>query len=139
MLIPKSRKKNRRGSQRRAKYRKRMNKEKSKTPISVVFNYSNIELTSSMIKLLNRGLNFCVMPAKVNLSKLMSDFRKFERKMRWTEFFSEKKDDCTYDPPIFKIEKQNLPKNHVQSSFFKSSTAPLKLISRTDLNGTGNF
>ena len=114
VLIPKSRKKNRRGSQRRAKYRKRMNKEKSKTPISVVFNYSNIELTPSMIKLLNRGLNFCVMPAKVNLSKLMSDFRKFERKMRWTEFFSEKKDDSTYDPPIFKIEKQNLPKNHVQ-------------------------
>ena len=60
--------------------------------ISVFPIYLGYKLTPSMIEFLNRGLNYCVMPAKVNQSNLMSDFRKFERKMRWTEFFSERKD-----------------------------------------------
>ncbi len=55
-----------------------------------------------MSKILNRGLNFCVTPNSPNVTELLVDYRKFERKMRWKEFFHDKEDeDKEYIPPIF--------------------------------------
>ena len=53
---------------------------------SSVFNYSSIHLTDSMLKLLNRGLNFSVLPAKKDFTQLLVDCTKFERSAIWTEF-----------------------------------------------------
>ena len=106
--VQKIKKRNRPGLQTRKKWKKRKRKEKRR-PLSVVFNYSSFELSDAMISLLNRGLNFCVKPLGVDLSKLLTDFKKFERKMLWKEFFSgEEQND--YQPPLFKTEKTNLPK-----------------------------
>jgi hypothetical protein len=41
---------------------------------------------------------------------MLVDYRRFERKMRWKEFFHDKEDDNNlYIPPIFPQEKSNLP------------------------------
>ena len=65
-----------------------------------------------MSRILNRGLNFCVTPDNPNITELKVDYRKFERKMRWKEFFADKdnKDsDQTWIPEVFPKEKTNLP------------------------------
>lgn len=105
-----TKKKNRPGLQSRLKSKKKRKSEK-KCPISVVFNYSSLELTKPMLTLLNRGLNFVVKPLSVELSKVLTDFKKFERKLIWREFFHDKDND-EYIPPVFKEEKTNLPRNH---------------------------
>ena len=105
-----TKKKNRPGLQSRLKSKKKSKSEK-KCPISVVFNYSSLELTKPMLTLLNRGLNFVVKPLSVELSKVLTDFKKFERKLIWREFFHDKDND-EYIPPVFKEEKTNLPRNH---------------------------
>ena len=42
---------------------------------SLVFNYSDVEVTESMDKLLNRGLNFSVLPNKMDLTQVLTDFK----------------------------------------------------------------
>ena len=64
----------------KSKYQ-RMQKQKKKQRISVVFNYSSITLTPGMEKVLNRGLNFSVTPLNLNLTQILVDFSKFERTM----------------------------------------------------------
>ena len=61
-------------------WKKIQNKLKAE-PISAVYNYSAITLTEGMIKLLNRGLNFCVTPVKLNITQLLTEIGKFERKV----------------------------------------------------------
>ena len=93
----------------RTKWRRTQTKKKAQQ-ITAVYNYSAITLTSSMSKILNRGLNFCVTPTNLNVTELLVDYRKFERKMKWKEFFHDKdKDNTEYIPPIFPKEKSNLP------------------------------
>ena len=43
-----------------------------------------------MERVLNRGLNFCITPLKLNVTEVLVDFRKIERKLRWREFFADK-------------------------------------------------
>ena len=97
----------------------RIQKQKRKQRISVVFNYSSVKLTSGMEKVLNRGLNFAILPLKLNITQVLVDFSRFERTMLWHEFWgnSPKQD---YKPPIFKKEKNNLPKNHPTPSGLKT-------------------
>ena len=47
-----------------------LQKKKKKEKISVVFNYSRIELTNAMERVLNKGLNFAIMPLNLNLSRI---------------------------------------------------------------------
>ena len=105
-----NKKRNRPGQQTRARAKKQRKREK-KTPISVVFNYSSFELTETMLSLLNRGLNFVVKPLNLNISKVLTDFKSFERKMVWAEFFHGS-DNSDYKPPLFKTEKTNMPRNY---------------------------
>ena len=64
----------------KSKYR-RLQKQKKKQKISVVFNYSKMELTPAMEKVLNRGLNFAILPLKLNMTQVLADFNKFERNL----------------------------------------------------------
>ena len=85
-------------------------KKKTSEQITAIYNYSTMTLTGAMSRLLNRGLNFCVTPNTLNVTELLVDYRKFERKMRWKEFFNDNEDDNSeYTPPIFPREKSNLP------------------------------
>jgi hypothetical protein len=53
---------------------------------------------------------FCVTPDSLNVTELLVDYRKFEQKMQWKQFFHDKEDDDNqYIPPIFPQEKSNLP------------------------------
>ena len=94
----------------KAKYQ-RLQKQKKKQKVSVVFNYSKISLSPGMEKLLNRGLNFSIMPLKLNMTQVLVDFNKFERSMLWTEFWANVPKE-EYKPPIFKKVKTNLPTKH---------------------------
>ena len=40
-----------------------------------------------MEKVLNRGLNFCVLPLKLDLTPVLVDFKRFEHTMIWHEFW----------------------------------------------------
>ena len=79
--------------------------------VSVVFNYSSIELTPAMETLLNRGLNFAITPLKLNLSQVLCDFQKFERTIIWQEYWANQP-QSEYVAPIFKKQKTNYPSKH---------------------------
>ena len=88
--------------------------ETSNRPItSVIFNYSSFKLTKAMTTLLNRGLNFSLLPLKLDITQLLVDYKKFERSTIWHEFwFGRENGGEEYKPPIFKTNKRNLPKNY---------------------------
>jgi hypothetical protein len=96
---------------------KRIQDRKKKETISAVYNHSSLNLTEAMTKILNRGLNFCVTPLTLNLTEVLVDYRKYERKVKWVEFFSDQNEDNDPDteiewkPEIFRKEKSNLPPN----------------------------
>ena len=82
--------------------------------ISVVFNYSMVELTQTMRNLLNRGFNFSILPLKLDLTQVLVDFKRFERSIIWHEFFHGTENYGDFKGRIFKSSKSNLPKpiNH---------------------------
>ena len=94
-----------------SQYKRNKNKLK-KQSISVVFNNSKIELTEPMTKILNRGLKFSVLPLKMDLTQLLTEFRRHERTMVWKEFWYNSENDEAYEAPIFKEKKSNFPRNH---------------------------
>ena len=73
-----------------------------------------------MTKLLERGLDFSVLPNKMDLTQVLTDFKSFERKMVWTE------DQIDYEKPIFPTTKNNMPKNHPTPEGLKVFLASLK-------------
>ena len=70
----------------KTQFRKHIKKIK-KQNISIVFNYSTIVLTEAMVSVLNRGLNFCILPMKLDITQVLVDWKRFERSMIWTEFW----------------------------------------------------
>ena len=79
--------------------------------VKLYFNYSKIPISPAMDRLLNRGLNYCITPNKVNVTELLVDIDKFVRKMLWQEYFHDQPDEDRKEP-IVKNEKTNLPKKH---------------------------
>ena len=108
----------------KSKYQ-RMTRKQKKQRISVIFNYSSVTLSKEMESLLNRGLNFSVLPDKLNLTQVLVDFKRFERTMLWTEFWSGQPKE-EYKPPIFKSQKTNLPKKHLTPKALKDMLAATK-------------
>ena len=53
----------------------------------MVTNYSTIELTEAQRKVLNLGLNFCPRKEKVDKTEVVAACNRWERDMRWTEFW----------------------------------------------------
>ena len=58
--------------------------------------------SQDMVNLLNRGLSFAITPLSLNLSQVLVDFSKFNRRQRWREFFATQEDDHDYHPSIFR-------------------------------------
>ena len=90
-------------------YRRQKQKLK-KQKINVVFNYSKIILTESMEKVLNRGLKFAILPLKLDITQVLTDFQRFERTILWKEFWFGKDSDEPKVPLIFKRKKTQFPK-----------------------------
>ena len=83
-----------------------------KQPITVVFNESKLILTKDMENVLNRGLKFAIIPHKLDITQVLTEFRRFERTMVWTEFGFGKPQGEQYEPPLFKQKKSNFPRNN---------------------------
>ena len=106
-------------------YRKQKQKLK-KQKINVVFNYSDIELTAAMENVLNKGLKFAVLPLKLDIAQILTDFRRFERTMLWKEFWFGKDSEEAYNPPMFKKRKQNFPSKHTAPRGLRDCLAAVK-------------
>ena len=65
-----------------------------------------------MEKVLNRGLKFAIQPLNLDITQVLVDYKRFERSVRWQEFWHERECDETREVPIFKTKKTNFPKNH---------------------------
>ena len=65
-----------------------------------------------MKSLLNRALNFAVLPIKLDITEVLVDFNRFARAAIWQEYWFGKEKDDNYTKSIFKKKKNNLPKNH---------------------------
>ena len=79
-----------------------------------------------MDKLLNRGLNFSVLPYKLDLTQTLVDEKKFERAVIWTEFWHGRDEEIDREIPIFKQEKYNLPKKYSVPEGLKTFLAAIK-------------
>ena len=110
-----------------------LQEKKKREKVSVVFNYSKIDITNAMENVLNRGLNFAIMPLKLNLTQLLVEYQKFERTMLWTEFWANQpKQD--FKPPIFKKVKTNLPRKHHTPAGLKAFLNGVKSEMQDPLN-----
>ena len=89
-----------------------MKKKLLKQDVSIVYNYSDINLTPAMSKLLNRGLNFVIQPKSLDFFDTLSDFRYFERSCLWKEYWHDKEPESESKPSIFKTKKTNYPRKH---------------------------
>ena len=65
-----------------------------------------------MRDVLNRGLNFSILPLKLDLTQVLVDFKKFERSAIWHEFWYGRDQDMERKLPIFKSNKSNLPQKY---------------------------
>ena len=74
-----------------------------------------------MESLLNRALNFAVLPLKLDITQVLVDFNRFARAVIWQEYWFGRQKEEQYTKPIFKSHKTNLPKNY-------SSPASLKIF-----------
>ena len=64
-----------------------------------------------MDRLLNRGLNFSILPDKIDITQLLVDYKRYERAVIWTEYWHGRENIELKEQPIFKTNKSNLPKN----------------------------
>ena len=65
-----------------------------------------------MESLLNKGLNFAVLPHKLNITQVLVDWKRFERTMIWREWWFGQEAVGDTKEQIFKTKKSNLPKNY---------------------------
>jgi hypothetical protein len=93
---------------------------------NIVFNKSSIVLSKDMENLLNRGLNFAILPFKLDLTQVLVDFRYFERTMIWKEFWFGREGANTLGPQIFKKKKSNLPRNYKTPNSLKTFLGAVK-------------
>jgi hypothetical protein len=102
-----------------------------KQNINIVFNYSKLLLTESMEEIINLGLNLSIRPLKLDISQVLTDFRRFEKTMFWKEFWYKKLEDSnsSYVPPIFKTNKYNFPRKHKTPVSLKTFLGAVKSLS----------
>ena len=79
-----------------------------------------------MQKLLNRALNFALLPFKLDITQLLVDFNRFARAMIWQEFWFERENNEEYEKPIFKSRKNNLPKNYSTPKGLKTMLSSIR-------------
>ena len=79
-----------------------------------------------MQKLLNRALNFALLPIKLDITQLLVDFNRFARAMIWQEYWFKREKGEKYSKPIFKSHKSNLPKNYSTPSGLKTMLTSIR-------------
>ena len=65
-----------------------------------------------METVLNRGLNFAILPQSIDITQILVDFTRYERSVIWMEYWYGCDQEEKQKPYIFKKQKFNLPKNH---------------------------
>ena len=65
-----------------------------------------------MKALLNRALNFAVLPQKLDITEILVDFNRSAGAATWQEYWFGKEKNEPQIKTIFKSQKINLPKNH---------------------------
>ena len=65
-----------------------------------------------MLKLLNRGLNFIVLPYKLDITQTLVEFDRFERSIIWYEYWFGQEYLEEKEKSLYKSHKNNLPKNY---------------------------
>ena len=91
---------------------KKQQKQIRKLKVSVVFNYSSITISNDMESILNRGLNFAILPLSLDITQILVDFERFKRTIIWQEYFYGREPEKDKKEKIFKIQKFNLPRNY---------------------------
>ena len=86
----------------------------------MVFNNSKVVLTDATENVLNWGLKLAVLPLKLDITQLLTDFRKFERTMVWHEFLFERESEDTYESPLFRQNNQIFLKTTLLQKDFKT-------------------
>ena len=76
--------------------------------------------------MLNRDLNFAVLPIKLDITEVIVDFNRFARAAVWQEYWYGKEKDENYQNSIFKTKKVNLPKNHSTPAGLKICLSSMK-------------
>ena len=79
-----------------------------------------------MKKLLNRALNFAILPLKLDITEVLVDFNRYARAIIWHEYWHGKDEDTEYIKPVFKHKKNNLPKNYTSPSGLKTFLNSIK-------------
>ena len=65
-----------------------------------------------MNRLLNRGLNFSILPKRFDITQVRVDYKRFKRAAIWQEF-NNGSDFQMPEKTIVKVPKTSLPKNHI--------------------------
>ena len=97
-----------------------------KQQVNVIFNYSKFMLTKDMESLLNMGLNFAILPLKLDLTQVLTDFKRLERTMTWKEFWHGRDTLNNQKSTIFKQKKNNLPRNYKNPKNLKTFLSGIK-------------
>ena len=100
--------------------------ETTEQQTNILFNYSCIKLSKAMQSLLNRALNFAVLPLKLDITEMLVDFNRFARAAFWQEYWYRRDINEPYAKPIFKSHKINLPKNHKTHNGLKTYLGAIK-------------
>ena len=79
-----------------------------------------------MEKVLNRGLNFCVMPIKLDITQILVEFKQFERTIVWQEFWYGTEKSEAPNRRIFKTKKHNFPRGHKSPAGIKTFLGSVK-------------
>ena len=79
-----------------------------------------------MKRLLNRALNFAILPLKLDITEVLVDYNRFARVAIWQEYWHGREIEDEYVKPIFKQQKYNLPKKHSTPKGLKTFLESIK-------------
>ena len=79
-----------------------------------------------MENLLNRALNFSVLPLKLDITQVLVDFNRFARAAIWFEYWNGLEKDEEYVTPIFRTHKNKLPKNYTSPTGLKTFLSSIR-------------
>ena len=83
-------------------YKTRIKKQR----INIIFNYSSTKLTQDMENVLNKGLNFCNLQSKLDLTQILTDFKRVERTIIRKEFWYGRETDHTKKHLYLKVRNK---------------------------------
>ena len=81
-----------------------------------------------MISLLNKGLNFSVLPDKIDNTQILTEHERFEWTMFWKSFWIEKNNPIRDNEKvhIFRSKKNNFPRNFKPSDSLRTFLGSIK-------------